>query len=117
MAVKTKGLVPRMWRRIKRVLIILFLLHFVYILMLKWVDPPITFTQLGSLVRGNGLKRDYVKIEEISPYAKLAVIAAEDQVFPDHNGFDWKSIGKAMDQNQDGSAIDDLKRMAGGFFK
>lgn len=100
MAVKTKGLVPRMWRKIKRVLIILFLLHFVYILLLKWVDPPITFTQLGSLLRGNGLKRDYVNIEEISPYAKLAVIAAEDQVFPDHNGFDWKSIGKAMDHNK-----------------
>lgn len=100
MAVKTKGLVPRLWRRIKRVLLVLFLLHFVYILLLKWVDPPITLTQLGSLITGNGLKRDYVDFNEMSPYAKLAFMAAEDQKFPDHNGFDWKSIGKAMDYNK-----------------
>lgn len=97
---KTKGLIPRLWRRIKRVLIVLFLLHFVYILILKWVNPPITLTQIGSLVTGDGLKRDYVDIEEMSPYAKLAFMAAEDQKFPDHNGFDWKSIGKAMDYNK-----------------
>jgi monofunctional biosynthetic peptidoglycan transglycosylase len=100
MAVKTKGLVPRLWRKIKRVLIVLFLLHFVYILLLKWIDPPITLTQLGSLFSGSGLKRDYVNMEDISPYARLAFMAAEDQTFPDHNGFDWKSIGKAMDHNK-----------------
>ena len=100
MAVKTKGLVPRLWRRTKRVLIVLFLLHFIYILILRWVDPPITLTQMGSLFRGDGLKRDYINIEDISPYAKLAFMAAEDQKFPDHNGFDWKSIGKAMDYNK-----------------
>jgi len=32
--------------------------------------------------------------------AKLAVIASEDQLFPDHNGFDFKSIEKAMKHNQ-----------------
>ena len=100
MAVKTKGLVPRLWRRTKRVLIVLFLLHFVYILILKWVNPPITLTQIGSLISGDGLKRDYIDIEDMSPYAKLAFMSAEDQKFPDHNGFDWKSIGKAMDYNK-----------------
>jgi len=100
MAIKTKGLVPRLWRRIKRVLLVLFLLQFVYILLLKWVDPPVTLTQLGSLFGGYGLRRDYVNINEISPYAKLAFMTSEDQVFPDHNGFDWKSIGKAMDYNK-----------------
>ena len=83
MAVKTKGLVPRLWRRTKRVLIVLFLLHFIYILVLRWVDPPITLTQMGSLLRGDGLKRDYINIEDISPYAKLAFMAAEDQKFPE----------------------------------
>ncbi len=97
---KTKGLVPRLWRKTKRVLLVFFLLQFVYILLLKWVDPPITLTQLGSLVSGHGLKRDYVSYDAISPYAKLAFIASEDQKFPDHSGFDWKSIGKAMDHNK-----------------
>jgi monofunctional biosynthetic peptidoglycan transglycosylase len=62
--------------------------------------PPITITQLVSLVSGNGLSRKYVSLDKISPYAKLAVMAGEDQAFPDHNGFDWKSIEKAMKYNK-----------------
>lgn len=100
MAVNTKGLVPRLWRRIRRILIVLFLLHFVYILVLKWIDPPITLTQLSSWVSGEGLKRDYVSMKHISKYAMLAFISSEDQLFPDHGGFDWKSIGRAMDHNK-----------------
>jgi monofunctional biosynthetic peptidoglycan transglycosylase len=64
------------------------------------VNPPITITQLGSFITGNGLKRDYVDFDDMSPYVKLAFLAAEDQKFPDHNGFDWKSIGQAMDYNK-----------------
>ena len=100
MAVKTKGLVPRMWRKLKRILLVLFLLQFIYILVLKWVDPPVTITQLGSLFGGDGLTRAYVDIKDMSAYARLAVISAEDQLFPDHSGFDWKSIGRAMDHNK-----------------
>ena len=100
MAIKTKGLFPRLWRIFKRVFIILFLLQLVYIFLLKWVDPPITLTQLGNWISGNGLKRDYVDMKEISPYAKLAVMSSEDQLFPDHNGFDWKSIEKAIAYNK-----------------
>jgi monofunctional biosynthetic peptidoglycan transglycosylase len=100
MAVKTKGLVPRLWRRLKRILLVLFLLHFVYLLLLRWLDPPITLTQLGSFISGEGLERDYVSRDNMSKHALLAVIAAEDQVFPDHSGFDWKSIGKAIDHNK-----------------
>lgn len=64
------------------------------------MDPPITLTQLGSVLSGDGLKRDYVNYDEMSPNIKLAVIASEDQVFPDHNGFDFKSIKKAMAYNE-----------------
>lgn len=100
MAIKTKGLVPRLWRLIKKVFIILFLLQLLYILILKWVFPPFTLTQLSSWVSGHGFKRDYVSMKQISPYAKLAVMSSEDQRFPDHNGFDWKSIEKAMAYNK-----------------
>jgi monofunctional biosynthetic peptidoglycan transglycosylase len=96
--VKEKAL--RIWRIVKRVLIFLILFQFFYILLLKWVDPPFTLTQLGSLFTGNGLHRDYVDMKEISPYARLSFIAAEDQLFPDHNGFDWKSIQKAIAYNK-----------------
>ncbi len=95
-----KNFFASVWRFCKRLFLILFILQFVYIIILKWINPPVTLTQLGSLLSGNGLSRDYVAADQISSYAGLAVIASEDQLFPDHNGFDWKSIQKAIEKNQ-----------------
>jgi monofunctional biosynthetic peptidoglycan transglycosylase len=88
------------WSWVKRIFIILFVSHLVYLVALKWINPPFTITQLSSLFGGDGLKRDYVSEEDISYHLKLAVIASEDQIFPDHSGFDWKSIEKAMKYNK-----------------
>ncbi|HYK55175.1 MAG TPA: monofunctional biosynthetic peptidoglycan transglycosylase [Flavisolibacter sp.] len=88
------------WTWIKRIFIALFLLQLIYIILLKWLDPPVTLTQLSSWISGHGLKRDYVSGDNISYHMKLAVISSEDQVFPDHGGFDWKSIEKAMKYNE-----------------
>ena len=96
----TTGFFRKLWRWTKKIFIILFVAQLVYIILLKWVDPPITITQLVSWVSGHGLRRDYVGTEKISSNAKLAVIASEDQLFTDHSGFDWKSIKKAMDYNK-----------------
>jgi monofunctional biosynthetic peptidoglycan transglycosylase len=90
----------RWWRWIKRIFLFLFLFQLFYIIILKWVDPPFTLTQLGSLVSGDGLKRDYVDGDAVSYFMKLAVISSEDQIFPDHSGFDWKNIKKAMKYNE-----------------
>ena len=78
----------------------MLILQLVYIIVCKWLDPPITLTQLGSVVTGDGLHRDYITYEEMGPNIKLAVMAGEDQLFPDHNGFDIKSIKKAMKFNE-----------------
>src|SRR5664279_1542788 len=105
MPIKTKGIVPRIWRWIKRIFLFLFFAQFFYILILKWINPPFTLTQLSSLLHGDGLKRNYVAMDAISPYAKLAVISSEDQLFPDHDGFDFKSIEKAMKHNQKSKSL------------
>ena len=83
-----RSFLKRAWSFIKKVFIILFIAQFIYIIILKWIDPPITLTQMGSVFSGDGLKRDYVDKDEISYNMKLAAIAAEDQIFPDHGGFD-----------------------------
>src|SRR5258707_161759 len=101
----TKGLIPKLWRKIKRIFLILFIAQFVYIILLKWINPPFTLTQLSSWVTGHGLKRDYVSRSEMANNARLAVIASEDQLFPDHNGFDFKSIEKAMKHNQKSKSL------------
>jgi monofunctional glycosyltransferase len=105
MPIKTKGIVPRTWRWIKRIFLFLFFLQFFYLLVLKWINPPFTLTQLSSLLHGYGLKRNYVPMNAISPYAKLGVIASEDQLFPDHDGFDFKSIEKALKHNQKSKSL------------
>jgi len=88
------------WRILKKIFLWLFILQFVYILFCKWINPPVTITQVISLVQGYGLKRDYVGYNEMSSNVKLAVIASEDQLFPDHDGFDIKAIKKAMKYNE-----------------
>lgn len=89
-----------LWRMIKRTLIAVFIIHAVLLLLFKWLNPPVTITQLCSLISGEGLKRDYVAYAEISRHAKLAVIASEDQLFASHHGFDFISIEKAMKHNE-----------------
>jgi monofunctional glycosyltransferase len=42
----------------------------------------------------------WVPLEEISPSLGVAVIAAEDQNFADHFGFDWQAIEKAVQHNE-----------------
>ena len=97
---KRTTLLARSWRLAKRIFLILFISQFLYILLLKWINPPITLTQFASWITGNGLKRDYVDKDNLSYNIKLAVISSEDQLFPDHSGFDWKSIEKAMKYNK-----------------
>jgi len=82
-----------------------FLFSLFYIFLCKWVNPPITITQIGSVLSGNGLHRDYVSYDEMGDNIKLAVMSGEDQLFPDHNGFDFKSIQKAMKHNQKSKSL------------
>lgn len=95
---KRKGNV--IWRWVKRVFLFFFISHLLYILILKWVYPPITITQLSCWISGDGLKRNYISHKDVPYNMKLAVVASEDQAFADHGGFDWKSIAKAMEYNK-----------------
>ena len=87
-------------RIIKKAILYLFFFQLFYILFCKWINPPITITQAVSLIKGDGLKRDYVSFDQMSSNIKLAVMASEDQLFPEHNGFDLKAIEKAVQYNK-----------------
>jgi monofunctional biosynthetic peptidoglycan transglycosylase len=45
-------------------------------------------------------KYTWVPFDKIAPVMSAAVIASEDQTFPEHNGFDWKAIQKALNHNE-----------------
>lgn len=90
----------RVFRKACKLLLYLFLFSIVYTLFCKWINPPFTITQVVNIFENRGISRDYIPYDKMGNSIKLAVIAGEDQLFPDHNGFDFKSIQKAMKHNQ-----------------
>lgn len=76
---------------------------------LRWLPVPLTSFMLqdrvASLRAGDDgwpSSHDWVPWERISPHVALAVIAAEDQKFPFHRGFDLEQIDKALTDAQRG---------------
>lgn len=64
--------------------------------------------QFASLMGADprpALRHDWVGWKDIADPAKLAVIAAEDQRFPEHFGFDLEAIEKAIDHNRRGGRV------------
>ena len=74
--------------------------------LLRWIPPP---TSSYMLQAGHGrrplgapdgrIRYRWTDWEKISPQVAIAVVAAEDQKFPVHHGFDLTSIKEAMRQN------------------
>lgn len=85
---------------LKEIFFIAYISSTLYLLLGIFFNPPVTLTQISNLLQGNGLNRDYISYDAMGPNIKLAVIASEDQQFPDHDGFDLKAIKVAMKYNQ-----------------
>ena len=77
------------------------------VLALRWVDPPTSaFIVREQLSQDKPLKkRSWRNWGEISNHLKVAVIAAEDQTFPEHHGFDLKSINEALEEAERGRRV------------
>jgi monofunctional glycosyltransferase len=76
-----------------------------WVVVYKFVPPPVTFTMLGDVIAGRGLTKDWMSINAIDPTMPRAVIAAEDAKFCAHDGFDREAIQKAMKFNARGGRI------------
>ena len=89
----------------------LLLLSILPILVLRWVDPLTSSFMLQRYWQAYANKEqnfvlhyEWVDWDEISPELKIAVVAAEDQQFPNHIGFDFKSILDALKARKRGSS-------------
>lgn len=85
---------------IREVFFIAYISSTLYLLLGILFNPLITLTQVGSIFQGHGLSRDYVSYDNMGQNIKLAVMASEDQLFPDHDGFDLKAIKLAIKYNK-----------------
>jgi monofunctional biosynthetic peptidoglycan transglycosylase len=83
-----------LWRIVISLFILLVPAPVLLLLIFRFLPVPGTPEMLVSLVEGKGAH--YHWTDDISPRLERAVIAAEDQNFCTHHGFDWASINKAM---------------------
>jgi monofunctional biosynthetic peptidoglycan transglycosylase len=74
--------------------------------LLRWVDPPYSAVMLQRLaVEGAPQRQTWVDLEDVDPHMALAVVAAEDQRFPVHWGFDTVEILNAVERHLDGGGL------------
>lgn len=76
-----------------------------WVLLLRFVDPPVTWLMVQQYHEQRRLERSVVPLERIAPSLALAVIASEDQRFMLHNGFSWAAIERAMQNNTKGKRV------------
>ena len=76
-----------------------------WVLIYRFVPPPVTFTMIGDMLDGEPVSRDWMPLSQIDPSMAQAAIAAEDSKFCSHNGFDRKAIETAIKRNARGGRI------------
>jgi monofunctional biosynthetic peptidoglycan transglycosylase len=102
-----KSVFSRPWFWLKRGLITLVGVWLLGIVTFAFLPVPFSAVmverQLGAWLSGDFgyvAHSDWVSMEDISPQMALAVMAAEDQKFPEHWGFDVAAIEKALSHNE-----------------
>jgi len=116
----------RYWRLTRQVLLqvvaALFLTTIAWVLIYRWVSPPATFLMMDRRAHapvGKGyygiqehdrrIRYRFRHLEEVSPQVPLAMVAAEDQRFLVHHGFDGDALWQAAKYNMSGG-----KKLRGG---
>jgi monofunctional biosynthetic peptidoglycan transglycosylase len=117
MARRPKSTIPRYRRRrtrswprrilgwIVKLVVAFFAISILWVLVYRFVPPPITLTMVGDVFAGRGLDKDWMPISQIDRDMVRAAIAAEDSKFCQHNGFDFEAIEDAMKRNASGGRI------------
>ena len=109
----------RPWLRRLRLAVLLWLgVTIALVALLRFVDPPTSSFMVQRVAgawwhdeAGFRLRHDWRPLEDIAPAMWLAVVASEDQTFPEHHGFDFEALRKvaaehlAGDGSRGGSTI------------
>lgn len=109
MRAKRYTLVKRIRCGLLRVLLAIVSLWLTAIILFSLLPVPFSAVmaerQISAWLRGDFSYRahsEWVAMDQISPWMGLAVIAAEDQKFPHHWGFDTDAIRQALNTNEQG---------------
>jgi monofunctional glycosyltransferase len=94
---RPRGLGRRIRQLLLRCLLVALLLPAALLVVFRFVPVPLTPLMVIRLIEGEGLHKDWVPLGQIAPALPQAVVAAEDNRFCDHNGFDWTALGEVLD--------------------
>jgi monofunctional glycosyltransferase len=104
---RSKTFLGRLSRGLAWLVLLLLGLSVLSVALLRWIDPPYSAFMAQRRIeawvshdRGYVFRHTWVDLARISPNLPLAVVASEDQKFPEHWGFDVEAIEKAYELNQ-----------------
>ena len=60
--------------------------------------PPVSTLMIGRTILGKGYVRSYVRLHDISPAMKAAVVTSEDARFCQNDGVDWGALHEVIDE-------------------
>lgn len=104
MAKLKKGFIRNFFRLFLKVCLWFFVITFCWVLLYRWVNPPITYLMIERWVdcekKECSINKTWKGYDEISENMVLAVVVAEDQNYFKHYGFDFGAIKKAMNHNE-----------------
>jgi monofunctional biosynthetic peptidoglycan transglycosylase len=95
--------VKKLFRAVLYIIAAFILLSVLFSLLYCRVNPPFTPLMLSRKISvGAPIKYKWVNIKDISPYLIDCAVAAEDNHFLGHDGFDFGAIQKAIDERSRG---------------
>jgi monofunctional glycosyltransferase len=98
-------------KKIYRGILYFFGISLVWVIVLKfvpvWITPTMIDRKFDAIANGKSseIHSDWTPYEDISKEAALAVVASEDQLFPQHFGFDFDAMWGAFKHNWKGKRI------------
>lgn len=105
-AARSRSITRQLLRIFMRAFLVFFIGSVLLVFVLRFM-PPLTSgvmieRRVESWFSNNAYTRRYqwAPLDKMAPSMAIAVVAAEDQLFADHDGFDWNAIEKAVIYNQ-----------------
>jgi monofunctional biosynthetic peptidoglycan transglycosylase len=107
-----KHFIKKLSKIILKIFLLFFFLSVLFVLLLKWLNPITSSIMIQRKIEAVVTFKDrqmiayqWFSYDDISKEMALAVVAAEDQNFPNHFGFDFNQIEKAIEQHELGRRL------------
>ncbi|CAM5225316.1 monofunctional biosynthetic peptidoglycan transglycosylase [Alishewanella longhuensis] len=102
MTARQRGFFGWTWFVIWRFLLVLLLLLLALLVTLRFVPPPTSAFMLQSPYP---VRQHWISIDQLPAHVSLAMVASEDQRFPDHFGVDMVELRNAFERFDDGGGL------------